>query len=132
MSTTNPVGLLILGAGWTSDFLIPLLARRHIAFAATTRDGRSRSGVDTIKFHFGDGGDEHAAFSQLPDARTVLVTFPIRVRGASARLVRLYAETHPGSEPRFVQLGSTGIWDFEVRRSPSLVPRAVAERGVGQ
>ena len=111
MSTTNPVGLLILGAGWTSDFLIPLLARRHIAFAATTRDGRSRSGVDTIKFHFGDGADEHAAFSQLPDARTVLVTFPLYKPGESGRLLRLWKETHARTRALVVQLGSTGIWD---------------------
>ena len=39
------VDLLILGAGWTSSFLIPLLKERNFTFAATTTDGRSVSGL---------------------------------------------------------------------------------------
>lgn len=113
LATSVEVDILILGAGWTSTFLIPLCVERGVSYAATSRPAHPKP--DTVPFEF----DEHAAhpdrgpFAALPRARTVLVTFPIRVRGASARLVRLYAETHPGSEPRFVQLGSTGIWDFE-------------------
>ncbi|RPD72447.1 hypothetical protein L226DRAFT_573188 [Lentinus tigrinus ALCF2SS1-7] len=117
MSTaTNsaPVDLLILGAGWTSKFLIPLCAARGISHAATSRSGRD----DTIKFEFDPASDDAEPFRALPDAQTVLITFPIYRSGASARLVRLYEETHPskgsGSDGRktaFVQLGSSGIWD---------------------
>ena len=33
------VDVLILGAGWTSTFLIPLLEEEKLSYAATTRDG---------------------------------------------------------------------------------------------
>ncbi|KAH8112593.1 hypothetical protein DFH11DRAFT_1605714 [Phellopilus nigrolimitatus] len=90
------VDILILGAGWTSDFLIPLLRNNNITFAATTRDGRTRSGYATIL---------------LPNAQTVIVTFPIYKSGASEGLVKFWKETHAESKAAFVQLGSTGIWN---------------------
>ena len=110
------VDLLILGAGWTSTFLIPLCAARGISHAATTRDGRD----GTILFAFdpaadGDDPAQDAPFRTLPNARTVLVTFPLYVPGAATRLVRLYRRTHAdGPAAAFVQLGSTGIWDVSV------------------
>lgn len=42
------VQVLILGAGWTSTFLIPLLEKKNITYAKTTRDGRNGS----IKWEF--------------------------------------------------------------------------------
>lgn len=106
------VDILILGAGWTSTFLIPLLISRQITYAATSRDPSKPSPHPTIPFEFDPLADDPAPFSVLPDARTVLVTFPIKVRGASERLVRLYVQTRSRSSGvDFVQLGSTGIWD---------------------
>ncbi|TFK83736.1 hypothetical protein K466DRAFT_497870 [Polyporus arcularius HHB13444] len=117
MSTsTQPtsVDILILGAGWTSTFLIALCGARGVSFAATSRSGRD----DTIKFAFDPESDDAEPFRALPDAQTVLVTFPIYLSGASARLVKLYQQTHPrshshsdGRKTGFVQLGSSGIWD---------------------
>ena len=113
MSTTTenaPVELLILGAGWTSTFLIPLCKSRGVSYAATTRNGHD----DTIVFEFDPASDDSAPFTVLPSARTVLITFPLYTPGASERLVRLYEQTHldvSGSKPGFIQLGSTGIWD---------------------
>ncbi|KAJ2917566.1 hypothetical protein MD484_g2852, partial [Candolleomyces efflorescens] len=89
----NTVDILILGAGWTSTFLIPLCKDRNLTYAATTRDGRD----GTIPFEFNpdpprDELDEERERERyrrvLPDAKTVLITFPIKVRGASERLVR--------------------------------------------
>ena len=105
------VDLLILGAGWTSKFLFPLCATRGVSYAATSRSGRD----DTIKFEFDPASDNAEPFKALPQAQTVLITFPIYLSGASARLVKLYQQTHAEGRAKaktaFVQLGSTGIWD---------------------
>ncbi|KAI0819267.1 hypothetical protein BC628DRAFT_1333340 [Trametes gibbosa] len=106
MGTT--VELLILGAGWTSTFLIPLCKARGISYAATSRAGRD----GTIAFEFDPHSTDPSPFAALPNAHTVLITFPIKLAGASTQLVRLFHETHPeGKLAAFVQLGSTGIWD---------------------
>lgn len=105
------VDILILGAGWTSDFLIPLLREHNVSFAATTRDGRERSGVPTTKFTFDPESDDITPFKQLPDAETIIIVFPIYASGASTKLVHLWRQSHEGTEAAFVQLGSTGIWD---------------------
>ncbi|EJD07147.1 uncharacterized protein FOMMEDRAFT_75974 [Fomitiporia mediterranea MF3/22] len=107
----NNVVLLILGAGWSSDFLIPLLIQNNVEYAATTRDGRTRSGYETIKFDFDPDSEDPTSFQSLPDAQTVLITFPIYKSGVSRLLVKLWKETHPKSKSAFIQLGSTGIWN---------------------
>lgn len=111
---TTPVDILILGAGWTSTFLIPLCAADSITYAATTRSGRD----STIPFAFDPLSDDPTPYYALPDAQTVLITFPIESPGASARLVRLYKQSRePGAcageegATGFIQLGSSGIWD---------------------
>lgn len=134
------VDVLILGAGWTSTFLIPLLKdggdpheRREEAytFAATTTSGRD----GTIAFTFDPSGEdqeeEKKKFERLPDASTVLIVFPIKVKGGSERLVQYYEQTrrlrsYTDQDEKFassnkieasrlkrlyIQLGSTGIWD---------------------
>lgn len=109
--STSTVDLLILGAGWTSTFLIPLADSRGVSHAATSRSGRD----NTIAFEFDPTSDEAKPFEALPNAKTVLITFPIYVSGASETLVRLYQRTHEdGPKAAFIQLGSTGIWDVSV------------------
>ncbi|EIN10092.1 hypothetical protein PUNSTDRAFT_133857 [Punctularia strigosozonata HHB-11173 SS5] len=108
------VDLLILGAGWTSTFLIPLCVERSISYVATTRSGNAPptpAAQPSIQFEFDPTSDDPTPFTPLPNARTVLITFPIKVQGASERLVRLYKLTHTGTKAAFIQLGSTGIWD---------------------
>lgn len=126
--------LLILGAGWTSTFLIPLLRARQLSFAATTRDGRKVADVETMAWSFDPDGDR-SQFSQLPLARNVLITFPLTGEGQSAKLANGYRSAHKGKEVHFIQLGSTGIWQIEQdscwtdRKSPynKSNARAVAE-----
>ncbi|KAF8176161.1 hypothetical protein K438DRAFT_2022684 [Mycena galopus ATCC 62051] len=104
------VDILILGAGWTSSFLIPLCQQSQITYAATTRSG----GSSTIQFEFQPNSDDPEPYERLPDAKTVLITFPLTVSGASERLVRMYLSTRQesGREPAaFIQLGTTSIWD---------------------
>ncbi|KAJ4471567.1 hypothetical protein J3R30DRAFT_3660257 [Lentinula aciculospora] len=103
--------LLILGAGWTASFLLPLCRQHRIPFAATTRSGSN----STIKFHFDQNSDDSEPFKILPDANTVLITFPITNSGGSKRLVQLYKSTRAERDlnPAFIQLGTTSIWGNE-------------------
>lgn len=126
------LSLLILGAGWTGTFLIPLLQSRGVSFAATTTTGRPVAGVPTLRFKFDPSAPEeetYSAIAALPRARCVLITFPLQGRGPSKLLMEAYDTTHrrggsdtaaaqPTSQSpshlhsrfRFIQLGSTGIW----------------------
>jgi len=107
MGGESTVEFLILGAGWTSQFLIPLLYEREIHYAATSRSGRD----GTLKFEFDPTSDDKEPYRVLPAARTVLITFPIYGLGGSKNLVQSYKETHPHANPHFIQLGSTGIYN---------------------
>ncbi|KAK5657500.1 hypothetical protein OQA88_3072 [Cercophora sp. LCS_1] len=108
--------LLILGAGWTSTFLIPLLKSASLPFAATTTTGRSVSGVPTLPFKFDPANPDPSAIAALPRARYILVTFPLYDLGPSKYLIETYSATHVRGDGnakgdfRFIQLGSTGIW----------------------
>ncbi|KAI0175478.1 hypothetical protein GGR52DRAFT_314023 [Hypoxylon sp. FL1284] len=123
----DSVGLLILGAGWTSTFLIPLLERQKIRYAATTTTGRD----GTIRFRFDPDSSDPAPFGALPYAETVLITFPLRGKGQSSRLVRMYESTHK-HKPNFLQLGATSIWTAPTWQDDDSSydcadPRAIAE-----
>ncbi|KAG7097731.1 hypothetical protein E1B28_005051 [Marasmius oreades] len=111
------MNLLILGAGWTSTFLIPLCESTHVTYAATTRSGSER----TIQFTFDPESDDPIPYKRLPDAHTVLITFPITVKGGSEKLVKLYQQTRQdtGLEPRFIQLGATSLWGDSSRNNPN-------------
>jgi hypothetical protein len=111
------VDILILGAGWTSTFLIPLLKKDGITYAATTTTGRD----GTYKFKFEYNGnneigneDSLEQYKALPDAKTILVTFPLRGKHQSSHLVASYTQTHNSetTQYQFIQLGSTGIFSI--------------------
>ena len=120
----TPVDILILGAGWTSSFLVPLLQTQSppITFTATTRSGTPRWGVETIPFAFNptpkneqEEQEMEEAWRRLPDAETVVVTFPLYGSGKSVKLVEGWEKSRSDSSaartPLWVQLGSTGIWN---------------------
>lgn len=130
---SNPletVQVLILGAGWTSTFLIPLLEAESIPYAATTRAGSQT----TIPFLFDPTSSDAAPYFGLPSASFVIITFPIKGLGGSHTLVSLYGQTHPAIRTSFIQLGSTAIWPervgFANRHTPSdpINPRGIAEK----
>lgn len=109
-STTD---ILILGAGWTSTFLIPLLQSRKIHYVATSTTGRD----GTIPFKFdpdASESDSEAQYRSLPHASSILVTFPLRGEQPPRTLVERYLATHRpdvnAAEPKWILLGSTGIW----------------------
>ncbi|KAK0384876.1 hypothetical protein NLU13_7354 [Sarocladium strictum] len=138
-TTPSPLQFLILGAGWTSQYLIPELEREGVEFAATTTDGRN----GTIPFKFDPESEDLTPFRRLPDADTVLITFPLQGKGQSRLLTTNYLNSrssagrcssgrdhHP--KPKFIQLGTTSIWTgpgWHDDQSPynEKAPRAIAE-----
>ncbi|KAK7466196.1 hypothetical protein VKT23_004920 [Stygiomarasmius scandens] len=118
---SSSVDLLILGAGWTSTFLTPLCEKQQISYAATSRSGAN----STVKFEFDQNSEDPEPFKSLPDAQTVLVTFPITVSGGSERLVQLYKSTRRNQDlnPGFIQLGATSIWGVSSRQNARANPQ---------
>ncbi|EME89553.1 uncharacterized protein MYCFIDRAFT_160748 [Pseudocercospora fijiensis CIRAD86] len=104
---SQTLDLLILGAGWTSTFLIPLLKSQNLTFAATTRDGRNK----TLKWSF---DPINPSFTSLPKAHNILITFPLTGTSQSKILVSGYTSHHKTSPSShlFIQLGSTGIYQI--------------------
>lgn len=130
-SASAPVDILILGAGWTSTFLIPLLKSCSLTYAATTRAGHD----GTIPFTFDPTSDSEEPYTRLPRAKTILITFPLKGQGEARLLTALYAQTHDGAatgQTRWIQLGSTGIfkgpgWNDSTSPYDTDNPRAIAE-----
>ncbi|KAF2659855.1 hypothetical protein K491DRAFT_688953 [Lophiostoma macrostomum CBS 122681] len=110
MLRTSPtsVDFLILGAGWTSTFLIPQLDSAKITHAETTTSGHH----GTIPFVFDPKSEDEEPYKRLPDAKTVLITFPLKGKGPSRKITELYRKTHD-DENSWIQLGSTGIFNVE-------------------
>ena len=120
--------LLILGAGWTSTFLIPQLQNAKIPYAATSTTGRD----STLKFVFDPDSTDTTPYEALPSAQVVLITFPLKGHGQSKLLTDLYTQTHPNAKPHFIQLGSTGIftaphWNNSDSSYDTTNDRAIAE-----
>ncbi|OAV88629.1 hypothetical protein PTTG_08467 [Puccinia triticina 1-1 BBBD Race 1] len=134
----EPIDLLILGAGWSAGFLISYLDenQKHLTYRTTTTCGGGR--YNSIKFKFDPTADLSKSrkeeekvqestnqFESLPDARSILISFPVKNSGASSFLVHSYLRSRSSSsllgnsnDPNlkdhfvnFIQLGSTGIFD---------------------
>ena len=113
----DPVVILILGTGWTTSYLQPLLAAQGFSHVATSSSGRSGS----IPFKFDPLNPmDSEPYSSLPNAKMLLVTFPLRSAEEAEGLVHGYLSTrrpaYTESNPlQVVLLGSTGIWKPEHR-----------------
>jgi hypothetical protein len=128
----NEVDFLILGAGWTSIFLITQLDAESISHAETTTTGRD----GTTLFRFDPASEDTKPYKSLPSAHTILITFPLVGCGQSERLVSLYQKTHQndaGKVRQWILLGSTGIfnqiegWNDDHSTYETENDRAVAE-----
>lgn len=108
-SRSTEIEILILGAGWTSTFLIPLLKAENISYEATTTTGRD----DTTKWRFDPDSDDSESYRRLPRAKTILVTFPVKGKGQYEKLLSTYSTTHAHMLSNWIQLGSTGIFTGE-------------------
>ncbi|KAI8390845.1 uncharacterized protein BYT42DRAFT_554524 [Radiomyces spectabilis] len=98
---TAALPMLILGLGWTGQFLVQLLTELHLNYAATTRDGRN----DTIKWEMPLDSCSDVDASSLPAARTVLITFPVMNPECVRSLIREYEKLHGASQ--WILLSST-------------------------
>ena len=115
-SHIQDLDFLVLGAGWLFQFLEPLLKSRNLSYAYTTTTGREGS----IKFVFHShppedsnsptASNEKDQFSQLPRAKTVLITFPVKGKPALRRLVHGYENVNPQNTTQWILLGSTGVY----------------------
>lgn len=124
---------LVLGAGWTATFLLPLLDSKNLSYVATSTTGQD----DTIEWKYNPAQEDPSYFSVLPNARNVVIVFPLTDQGSSRRLTSSYIATHPRLEGkvRFMQLGSSGI--YQIPDQPLWIdrkseydrekPRAIAE-----
>lgn len=145
----NEVDILVLGAGWTSQFFVKLFDREKIAYALTTTTGKINKncegkydGSKIIQFAFQPDPDPRPdeynetfveeQYLRLPRAKTVVVTFKLEGKGQSEKLMRMYSRSHQHLLANFVQLGSTGIFK-EARlhtrddNTYEHTPRAIAE-----
>jgi hypothetical protein len=109
------IDLLILGGGWTFNFLDQLLLDHNsdLSYISTTRDGRNNS----IKWSFDDDiNADPNQFLALPIAKTVLIVFPLKGLGPSSRLLNGYQNrcNIKNINIRWIQLGSSGIWDVNL------------------
>jgi hypothetical protein len=132
-----PVTLLILGAGWTYQFLQPILEQRKVSitYAATTSTGHD----NTIEFRFDPESDDLEPFKRLPLAEYVLITFPLKGKGPSGKLVGMYEKTHnpaspsPSASPtKWIQLGSTGVYTAAEWVDCSTPIDPLNERGIAE
>lgn len=101
MSAALP--MLILGLGWTGQFLAELMVSMHLNYAATTRDGRN----NTITWSLpADNSNETIDVTRLPFAQTVLVTFPVMQGELMESLMDAY-QLHHKVSPQWILLSST-------------------------
>lgn len=104
-----------MGAGWVSTFLISILDKEKISYAATTTSGRD--GTYKFKFEHDPASDmahedNSEQYKALPVAKTILITFPLKGHRQSIHLYSSYVENHDPNNNlyQFIQLGSTGIF----------------------
>lgn len=133
------VQLLLLGSGWTGNFLLPLLDAQGISYAYTSRTGtrHRHAAQDPITFSTATDEGEGASSSitglnALPSADNIVVVFPLRSPESVTRLVEAYESAHPGGSARWIALGSSGAWGKGVHTSASppstpMSPRAESE-----
>ncbi|KAH8553030.1 hypothetical protein BGW37DRAFT_488096 [Umbelopsis sp. PMI_123] len=103
LSFTGSLQVLILGLGWTGQFLQEILLNQKVSFAATTRDGRN----GTIGWTMTDTPD----VSTLPWAQTVLVTFPVMSADIMSDLIDNYTATKGPSN--WILMSSTRIFSAD-------------------
>ncbi|EPQ28553.1 uncharacterized protein PFL1_03857 [Pseudozyma flocculosa PF-1] len=109
MSAVSSVDVLLLGSGWSSQFIRPLLGRSGLSCAYTSRRDPTpeESAQGQFRFELADPFDP-ASVEPLPRARTVVIVFPIKLPEVVVQLVEAYERVHGAT--RWIQLGSTGIW----------------------
>lgn len=121
--THQPVDLLILGAGWTAEYLISYIENHRPSLSYRTTNTTGAGKFDSIKFNFDPTRPDQSSndlnqFNSLPNSYSILISFPIKDPGASQFLLDSYARSRKSTCPDFkpeylniIQLGSSGIFD---------------------
>lgn len=102
---TLKVGILVIGLGWQGRYVQEQCILADIQVAATTTTGRDA----TIPFAFSTLVDLQD-YKRLPEAQTILLTFPLPTLESPFLFADAYAKTHL-STPNMVLLGSTRVFD---------------------
>lgn len=108
-----PYDILCLGSGWTYSFLGPVAGSAGLNVSFTSRTPKTGGFV----FNFDPESDDVEPFRALPDAKAIVIIFPLYSKEAVKRLVGGYLKSRASDEldnvtaPHFILLGSTGIWD---------------------
>ncbi|KAK5952708.1 hypothetical protein OHC33_006300 [Knufia fluminis] len=118
-ASNRVVDVLVLGGGWTSQFLVPFLEKENLSYAVTTRTGALKDfcvgkydASNVIPFAFVPDSEDEEPYAQLPAAHYVIVTFKVEGAEAARKLVGTYIKTHTGSiTPHWILLGSTGMYE---------------------
>lgn len=136
---TEVVDVLILGAGWTSQFLVPLFESQYITYALSTPQGTINKfctgkydDSKIVAFYLRPDDPDESEYATLPTATTVIVTFPLKDKGPAKKLVETYNRVHAGSiHTQWILLGSSGVYEGKGthdRNSPiKSTPRSIAE-----
>lgn len=128
---SSHVSILLLGSGWTSQFLLPLLKTSSIPYAYTKRSPSS-SDAGAIPFEAAKEGEQQdaSAFQSLPRADMVVIIFPLTSKSMVDGIVGTYEEVKE-CQPAWLALGSTSAWSkgFSTSSTPILETntRAMAE-----
>lgn len=133
------VDILILGAGWTSQFLVPLLESQHISYALSTPQGTINKfctgkydDSKIVAFQFRPEDVDEFEYATLPTATTVIVTFPLKDKGSAKTLVETYNKVHAGFiHTQWILLGSSSVYEGKGKHNrhslPKVSPRSIAE-----
>jgi hypothetical protein len=82
------IDVLIVGKGWTGDYVVKECISNNITYAATTTQGND----GTIEFKFDPSSTDNTPFKRLPDAKTILLTFPLLGAAPVNRFTELYEQ----------------------------------------
>lgn len=124
--------ILLLGSGWISQFVIPLLIEEKISCVYTRRSIPSVERADDfVEFSFEpQEQDVRQQMCNLPAASLVVIVFPLRSIKNLQLLVDSY-EVCTGCSPAWLALGSTGLWGKgHCNASSPIIPSN--ERGVAE
>jgi hypothetical protein len=98
--------ILILGLGWQGNFLRQVCKEQNVNCQATTTTGRD----NTIPFRFDAMNPSEELFDSLPDADTIVITFPLDTIESPSIFIKYYKLTHSNSNSNLIVYGSTRAW----------------------
>ncbi|KAJ3412088.1 hypothetical protein HDV05_001312 [Chytridiales sp. JEL 0842] len=100
---------LLIGKGWAGQYVADECVQEGIEHVATTTKG----GDGTIPFKFDPTSSDKTPFKVLPDAETILITFPLLGAEAVNTFTNFYLETRsvPIPQPRYILFGTTASFN---------------------